>query len=80
MLSGELMSNKTTWYNQPLNPLTFGTITVNGTSLRAAPYFIQHDSVNKILTLAPTSILHFGVHTLRFIVSASTGLFYEQVI
>jgi hypothetical protein len=40
MLSGELMSNKTTWYNQPLNPLTFGTITVNGTSLRAAPYFI----------------------------------------
>ena len=82
MLSGDVMINKTTWYNQQLNFLNFDTIMLNGTIqiLPTVPFFIKHDSTNKLLTVAPTSISHFGVHTLRFIVSATAAVFYEVVI
>jgi hypothetical protein len=78
MVSGYPMSNKTTYYSNTLNPLTFGAITLNGTTLRAPPYFIKHDSATKMLTIAPINISHFGVHTLRFKVSDMAGYFYEH--
>jgi hypothetical protein len=62
-----------------LNPLWLG-IRLNGAPLPAAPYFIQHNSLNKILTIAPTNISHVGSHTLLFKVSDAAGYFYEQVI
>ena len=40
MLIGDTIINKTTWYNNTLNPLTFDPIILNGTSLPPAPYFI----------------------------------------
>jgi hypothetical protein len=33
-----------------------------------------------MLTVAPTNIAHFGVHTLRFKVTDSVGYFYEHVV
>jgi hypothetical protein len=82
MLSGDIMRNYTTLYSSSTNPLTFGAILLNGTSLslRATPYFIKHDSSNNILTIEPTRLVHFGVHTLRFKVTDVDGYFYEHVV
>lgn len=80
ILSGDIMRNYTTVYSSSSNPLTSGPILLNGTSLRAPPYFIKHDSSTKILTLAPANISHFGVHTLHFKVTDSAGYFYDHVI